>query len=357
MIYSQNALDPTENISYAEGRVTKTNHSANTVEVTVDNAVYGGLPIEYESVEARPESYAFSVNDPVVVRQYKGVPSHITGFKDRLWPFVPMPAEAYETDNFILSSGLLHRTEFVRSPKAAFNTAYEAMKKKTCAVSTPTYINQPAPDDTNGKIYSLQVHQTTNVYTRLTRYYFGSEFIYETYNEETTSGVFNGTRSNVITAHVDPISGAAFMIYQVNTFTDWKPQTSGRVDFDFYLYSSLGIHEKIASAYALITGASSPVYGECIGYDTTGFYCEDTADTGFFISGFYTCAVNPFTADSGVNTVSQGEYLKYGRFIQSWAPDGYGTSVSDYNCDENGNIELAAGLYVSPDGNIYKKKR
>jgi len=357
MIYSQNALDPTENISYAEGRVTKTNHTENTVEVAVSGAAYGDLPIVYESADGKPESYAFSVSDTVVVRLYKGVPSHIIGFKDRLWSFVPMPAEVYETDNFIMSSGLLHRTELIRSQKAAFNRAYEAMKKRTCAVSTPTYINEPAPDDTNGKIYSLQVHQTTNVYTRLTRYYFGSEFIYETYNEETTSGVFNGTRSNVITAHVDPISGAAFVIYQINTFTDWKPQTSGRVDFDFYLYSSLGTHEKIASAYTIVTGASSPVYGECIGYETTGFYCEDTAGTGFFIGGFYTCSVNPFTAASGTNTVSTGAYIKYSRFIQSWAPDGYGTSVINYNCDENGNIELTDGLYVSPDGNIYKKKR
>ncbi len=356
-IHSLNALDPTERISYAEGRVVKADHAADKVTVSVNGGTFSDLPIVYESADGRPSSYAFANNDAVVVRLYEGTPSHITGFKDRLWPFIPMPAEAYETGSGIMSAGLFTQTDFVRSDKTAFKEIYREMPQNDCAITQANYIDQPVPDDMTGQLYAVQEHRTTSVYSRLTRMYYGDKFIYETYNEETFSGVFNGTRSNIIGAYKDPVSGEAFVIYQINTFTDWLPRKSGRVDFDFHIYSSLGLHQKLASAYSDITGTASPVYGECIGYYPNGFYFEDTPDTSIFACEFYTCSISPFTASNNTNVVSPSTTLQYIRFIHSWSQEGNDTALTIYPCTEDGKIELPGGEYADTDLYLYSKKR
>lgn len=356
-IYSQNALDPTWKISYAEGRVVKADHTADRITVSVNGETLSDLPIVYESADGRPSSYAFSNNDSVVVRLYEGVPSHIIGFKEGLWPFVPMPADTYETATGMMSSGLFTQTGYIRSEKTLFKEIYRLMPRNSCDITQTNYIDQPVPADMTGQLYAVQQHRTTNVYSRLTRMYYGDELIYETYNEETFSGVFNGTRSNIIGAYKDPVSEEAFVIYQINTFTDWLPRTSGRVDFDFYVYSSLGVHQKLASAYSTITGASSPVYGECFNYYANGFYSEDETDTSIFICGFYICSVAPFTASNNTNVVAPSSTLQYVRFIHSWSPEGYDTALTVIPCAEDGTIELSGGEYAEPDLNLYCKKR
>jgi len=230
------------------------------------------------------------------------------------------------------------------------------MPQNECSITQGNYINQPVPADMTGQLYAVQEHRTTNVYSRLTRMYYGYEFIYETYNEETFSGVFNGTRSNIIGAYKDPVSGEAFVIYQINTFTDWLPRTSGRVDFDFYIYSSLGLHRKLATAYSEITGVSSPVYGECLNYYPNGFYFEDTQGTSIFACEFYTCAVSPFTASNNTNVVSPSATLQYIRFIHSWSPEGNDTALTIYPCAEDGSIELPNGESLEAGVRLYCKK-
>jgi hypothetical protein len=355
-IYSQNAMDPVENISYAEGIVTAVDYLANSLTVSVDSAEFSGLSIAYDSAEGRPSTYAFSVNDRVAVRLYGGTPSHIIGFTDRLWPFIPMPAECLKYNNIIAAKSIFQDTPFVKAELNAFTGIYEQISKSYCGITAPTYINLPAPENTDGLLYSIQEHSSSGIYSRRTRYYYEDKFIFETYNEETTSHVFNGTRSNIIAAYRDPISNACFVIYQINTFTNWVPQTSGRVDFDFYIYSSLGMHQKITGGYSIVTGASSPSFGECIGYSASGFYFSDGEGTAF-VCGFYRRAINPFTAPSGTNVVSAGEYLGYHRFMHTWQPEGFNTALSGYQCNENGQILLSDGIYADPAALLYKKKR
>ncbi len=356
-IYSQNALDPTERISYAAGHVVKADHAADKVTVSINGETYSDLPIVYESADGRPSSYAFANNDSVVVRLYEGVPSHIIGFNDRLWAFIPMPAEVYETSSGIMSAGFLMQTDYIRSDRTAFNTAYRQMPRNTCEITQTNYIDQPVPDNMTGQLYAVQEHRTTDVYSRLTRMYYGDKFIYETYNEETFSGVFNGTRSNIVGAYKDPISGETFVIYQINTFTDWLPRKSGRVDFNFYVYSSLGLHQKLASAYSVITGTSSPVYGECLNYYPNGFYFEDVPGTSIFSCGFYICTVEPFTASNNTNVVSPSSILQYVRFTHSWAPEGQDTALTVLPCSEDGRVGLPNGEYAEPGINLYCKRR
>jgi len=354
-ITSVNAMYPAERIAYAKGRVIYSDYIENGIRVSVNGSEYT-LPAAYDSADGKPSAYAFSTGDIVAVRTYEGLPTHIAGFEDRLWPFIPMPAEVNIEADRVFSSSLFQETPVIESDSTLFFQAYEKLPETECAIGFTSYVNVPAPD-MEGRLVSLQTHATGNVFSRLSKFYYDGEYIYETYNEESFDGVFNGTRSNIIAAYKDPSSGTAFVIYQINTYTEWLPRISGRVDFDFYIWSSKGHNQRICGGYSHVTEAVSEASGQCIGYETTGFCAEDSEGMSVLVCGFYICSIGSFSASAGNNFVDTGGYEQFMRFTMAAMPEGTYSADRIYECSESGHIRLGEGIYADPKNSIYRKKR
>lgn len=354
-ISSLNAMYPAERIAYARGRVLYSDYIENSIRVAVNGFEYT-LPAAYDSADAKPSAYAFSTGDVVAVRTYEGLPTHIAGFEDRLWPFIPIPAEVSISADRVFSSSLFQETPLIESDRSMFLSAYEKLPEKECEIGFTSHVNEPAPD-MEGRLVSVQTHTTGNVFSRLSKFYYNGEFIYETYNEETFGGVFNGTRSNIIAAYKDAASGRAFVIYQINTYTDWLPYTSGRVDFDFFIWSSTGLSRRICGGYSDIAGVISPATGQCIGYDTTGFFAEDSEGMSVLVCGFYICKAESFSAPASNNFVDTGDYEQFLRFTAVSMPEGTYSADRAYGCNDSGDIRLGEGIYADPKNSIYRKKR
>ncbi len=281
---------------------------------------------------------------------YKGgTPSHIIGFKDELWACIKTPALLFTAEGGADYALDIDETTFTKIDSPLFQTRYKTMPLRYDRVSITTYINDPNADISSGFV-SNQVHWTDGTWNRDTKVYFNGDLIYTTLNSETYSHVFNGTRSNIISLCIHSETGwGGSMIYQVNTFHDWLPQKSGRVEFDFYLYTSTGTHEKIASAEVDVTSANDQATGKIVnnqivlsGSDEhlghmslanievaeAGVFFSD-GSTNYIGSGMKTDMIIMTTTQGTDNAVDKSITLQTNSFGQPLLPDG--TPADFYN--------------------------
>lgn len=252
MIEVNNTLDATENISYAAGTVTKVDYEKGTADIEG----YKNLSVEYACMGSAAD--AFAIGDDVIVRKFAGVPSHIIGFTGDMWPSLRTPALIFDE-----GAPYIYRNRSAEKLPIRFYDRYEKLDEYDCAVSHTFYLNNNNAE-TNDAFTTIEHDWTDGRYNRDTKFYYKDELIYQTYNNETYDGVFNGTRSNVFGRFIHPESGEACMVYQVNTFYDWLPRVSGRVSFDFYIYISGLLHTRLASAKADVTGYSTQAEGSVL---------------------------------------------------------------------------------------------
>lgn len=237
-IKSISTLDPAEYIAYESGIITQVNSLNDTADVQTSSQTYNDVPVFYNCPEAsavqrngalKNSSDAFCRGDEVIVRIYQGAKTHIIGFTGDLWLYIKVPA-------FVFAGGyLFNESEESFSPISSelFHTRYKEIQLETCSENFTTYINNDDADISEGFV-SSQTHWTDSRYNRDSKFYFNGELFYQTYNNETFTGTFNGTRSNIIGSYVHPDSGWGVCIYQINTFYDWRPHISGRIKFDFF---------------------------------------------------------------------------------------------------------------------------
>ncbi|PLX65999.1 MAG: hypothetical protein C0602_12770 [Denitrovibrio sp.] len=265
-----NTLDVVENISYQEGVVTHVDYEKDTADFVSGGITYKEVPVFYNHPDAKKEqrngslngsSKAFCRGDEIIIRMFRNEPSHIIGFISSLWPCIKVPAFVFTGANPYAYDE--HTGGYEKIESTLFYERYKTLTLGTCYASFTTYVNQQNADISTGFV-SAQTHWTDSKYHRESKFYYNGESIYNTYNNETFSNVFNGTRSNILGAYTHPDNGWGALIYQVNTFYDWKPRVSGRVKFDFYIYTSTGTHTKLATAEADVTGASVQATGSIV---------------------------------------------------------------------------------------------
>jgi len=317
-IESKNALDPAFYIGYQKGAVLKVNHAEDTADIEIDGKIHLGVPVFYNCAKSgsirkngalKNSSLAVTRGDEVIVRTDKGKPSHITGFTDGLWPCIKTPAYVFSNaqHRFLLDEKTLG---FSKIDADIFDKRYKPVSTGFMYNSVTTYINDPEPDISEG-FCTVQTHWTDSRMHRKTDVFFNGNKIYSTFNSETSEGVFSGTRSNIFGVYIHPLTDWGCMVYQVNTFYGWMPQASGRVVFDFYMYTSTGTHTKLCSAQADISGEISAGTGEVLRLaDVRYITGEDTgemltrriqiSEAGNFSSDGSTNYISP---DSGIRTL------------------------------------------------------
>lgn len=359
-IMCRNTLDAVENIGFLKGEVLSVNYEHDTASLESNAQPYYDIPVFYnapiaENVQKndsiKSSSKAFCRGDEVIARMYKGEPSHIIGFTGDLWPCVKVPAFTFN-QSYMYDEAADTFTE-ITSP--LFNTRYKTLTKDNCSKSFTTYINQPDADISTGFV-SSQTHWTDSKYHRESKFYYNGELIYTTYNNETFSHYFNGTRSNILGSYIHPDSGWGALIYQVDTFYNWRPLSSGRVIFDYYLYTSTGTHTKLATAEADITGASVQASGMCV--DSVNIYSSKDSFTGEILSGtlkIYEAGI--FSSDGSTNILGKNdckEMLLISLMNGAQSPE---VKISKMPTNIYGAVKMPDGGYSDGSFEIYIKNR
>lgn len=352
MINVANAKEAVDDVFYRTGTVIRADYAAETVSVLVAGQPVT-VPVFYECPAGACSAYAFCVGDEVIVRYFAGQPQYAVGFSKYLWPCVPMPSMTAVSGSSAFSRGLFQQTEFVTSDLTLFGQRYAEITKKTCDSAFSVYVDQPAPD-MSGRFVILETDSYVDQ-SRDVKAYFDGNFLYHTYNAN-PSGVFNGTRSNILGSYVDPETGVGTAVYQINTFTDWRPLVSGHVDFDFYLYSSASGTVRLCGASCDVVGNFSQASGECVS-GVTGFYCDDETCGYMFVCRIKISTAGSFYADASTNFLDSSGRLR-DRIACSYVMGGE-TVCTDYEYATD-----TGGLVVYPDGTkgqpvtaYYKKKR
>lgn len=349
----KNAKEAADSISYRRGIVTGTDYNGGAVDVIADGVPAQSIPVVYDCGDGSYGPFAFCIGDDVMVRYYNGYPQNVVGFYGNLWPCIPMPSYTMISDDKVYSRSLFQDTGYVRSSLALFGTRYSQIEKRTCAVNYELYINKPCPDMSD-KFVILETDVGSDPSRDVNMYYDGT-FVYHTYNAN-PSDVFNGTRSNIIGAFINPYTKTGLLVYQVNTFTNWRPQVSGHVDFDFYLYASTGTHIRICGASCDVTGAVSAVSGECVSY-AEGFRCDDEQLGRFMSCTLYKSKADTFTADQFTNTLNAGDRLSNTVLTEYISADGIKNVTETYSTDAAGMITYPDGSAGYPSRLFYKKIR
>ncbi len=358
-IPNETALDPAENINYRRGTVTGVNYADNLLNVICGNDRYADVPPFYACAKTGAHSVlAFSLEDEVIVRFSRGIPTHVTGFYGALWPCVPMPSFSIVTDDTVFSAAMSGGTDFMESPRQLFDSRYQKISTDGCEAVLSRYINVTPPEDLSGIFAAVeQDGSTAQFWYRDTKFYYDSSLIYSTYNEESkTTGAFNGTRSNILGTYINPDTKAGVMAYQVNTFTDWIPKVSGRVDFAFYIYSSSGFHEKTAGGYSIVTGSASPAQGD--GISSVSCVYSSQEETGHILRiASDVSALSSFSADSGSNTVRFGDKTREDHLCVFAESDTLRHRPLSFRTNSYGQMELPDGRYAYAEVSFYKKDR
>ncbi|PLX68630.1 MAG: hypothetical protein C0603_05615 [Denitrovibrio sp.] len=361
-LYSNNTLDPVENISFQTGYVTEVDYLNDTAIIDC-GTIYQSVPIFYNCPSAGSEqsngslersSSAFCKGDEVVVRFYKGSPSHIIGFKDELWPCIKTPALLFrsEIDDYFLD---IDNSVFNKVGNSLFYDRYKELALTNDSVEITTYINQPDADISTGFV-SYQIHWIDGKMNRYTQMYFNGELIYSTLNNETNWHVFNGTRSNILSLCVHPVTGWGSMIYQINTYYNWQPQESGRVEFDFYLYTSTGTHIKLASAEVNVTGEYSQATGLALS-DQIVLSGTDEQIGNISLGNIDISEAGVFSADSSTNYIGTADNISK---VILKTSEGANTPIDQLitiDTNSNGGPLLTDGTPTDFNNEIYIKKR
>lgn len=287
-ISNRTALEPVEHTGYTSGTIDSVDFENDTADILCGGELYTAVPVFYNCPEAgavqpngalRNSAAAFARGDEVLVRTHDSLPSHIAGFTGDLWPAVKTPA-------FVFDSAYTydHRTSSLREiPSQLFFERYGRLDTTPCEVQFETYVNQQ-PDDLSSGFKSVQQHNDYGgSHNRLSRFYCMGRLICTTYNSEDGNGIFNGTRANILGAFRNQETGWGCVIYQINTFTDWRPGISGNVRFDYHIYTSAGLRQKIASAQTDITGYESECTGETV--SAPGFSAASNTAYGKMMPG------------------------------------------------------------------------
>ncbi|MGE4317580.1 MAG: hypothetical protein AB7E96_01640 [Deferribacterales bacterium] len=358
-ISNETALDPTENILFRRGRITRVNYADNLLDVVCDEDRFTRVPPFYAcSKTGQHTVMAFALEDDVIVRFDKGFPTHVTGFYGSLWPCVPMPSFSIATDESVFSVSMFAETDFMESPGQLFDTRYQKISTDGCGVEMSRYINVTPPEDLSGVFAAVEQDGTTALFWyRDTEFYYDNKFIYRTYNEESKSdGAFNGTRSNILGTYINPDTKAGVMAYQVNTFTDWIPKVSGRVDFAFFVYSSSGFHEQVAGGYSIVTGSTSTAEGD--GISSVSCVYSSLTETGHMLCLTSEISeLSGFSADSSVNTVRFGDKRQEDYLCVFSESDTIRHRTLSFRTDSYGQMELPDGRYAYAEIGFYKKDR
>jgi hypothetical protein len=281
-------------------------------------------------------SHAFAAGDEVIVRMYQGDATHVIGFTGDNWACFKTPA-------IVFDDGAYYDGEIIPSPTEELLDRYVQLDRYDCAGGYTFYKNNSAAA-TDDAFTAIETDWSDGMWHRDTSFYYRDELVYHTYNYETYSHIFNGTRSNVFGRFIHPESGVGCKVYQVNTFYDWAPETSGRVTFDCYLYSSSGVHTRISSAYCDVTGASTQAYGDIV----TNVECTASSSEGgehILTLRADIAQAGLFTSDGSTNILPNADELRkqYAVFITS----GDTTENSLFALaadDDQYNAEL--GIYV-----------
>lgn len=344
LINEKTAADTLANTGFKEAIITKVNRTEDSADIICGNVSYSGVPIFYNcdcagaiisngALEA--SSDAFASGDAVMVRFYNGAPSHIIGFTGPLWPCIAVPAFVF--DSLIFSE----RYERFDSIDDRFYDRYTPLTLTDAEAEISTYINDANADISTGFV-SFQTHWVDTEYHRDTQFLFNGDTVYSTYNHETTDNVFNGTRSNVFGAYIHPETGWGAAVYQINTFYDWKPRESGRVTFDFYLFTSIGGVSLLASAECDVNGYTSFATGEAV--ENVSFHYSSDPDSGGMLTGIFGIyEAGTFTSDGSTNQINIGDEQGK-RIVRVTETEASAVSLPDTE-------ELSAGY------DIYIKKR
>jgi len=304
-IANRNAYDPVENISYTAGKILSVDFLNTCADVSCNGVTYNNLPVLYNCSGGYTASAAFARGDDVIVRLYKNSPSHIVGFSGDMWPCVKTPALTFASDSIYT-----YDTEdgvFTTHPEK-FYDRYTPLSEYTCEVDHTFYKNDRDAEIGSG-FTTIETDWTDDKWNRDTKFYYEQELVYSTYNNETFANVFNGTRSNVFGRYIQPNTRWGCMVYQINTFYNWKPQTSGKVTFDYYLYTSDGLNELVASAYANVNSASVQAFGYVVSDVDCKFVSEPSAGEMLKIDITINNA-GLFTSDGSTNFVEHDEEVK-----------------------------------------------
>lgn len=359
-IYSKTTEDPILNIGYCKAAVLKIDRVNDTGDIDCGNNVYESVPFFYncpsagsvmENGAVKGASKAFAIGDDVLVRVYRGKPSHITGFAGDIWPCISTPAHLFTGQS---GSRYIYDTQdelFMAVDCDGFYDRYEKLTLSYSSVSVKTYINAPEIDYSAGFVAVENTWTDTEAH-RDTGYYYMGEQIFFTSNHETGDGVINGTRGNILGAFIHPDTGWGTLVYQINTFYDWLPQVSGSVDFDYFIYSSGGIHLKLTSARADVTGVSSA--GSGLIASMPAFYSATDEKAGAEQFGKIVISdAGAFSSDGSTNIINGSQY----REIAYFSRDGTTESSFDIPVGDNGYIATDTGDPVYSSFEIYMKKR
>lgn len=353
---SRTTAYPVKKIGYLKGSVRSVDRKKDTADVDCGGQIYRSVPVFYncpaagavlQSGPLKNSARAFAKGDEVLVRTFDGKPSHVIGFTGDLWPCIKTPAYVY--GGYVLDE---NSTSFSMPGSSLFYERYKALAAEQCWAFFTTYINDENADTGTGFV-SVQKHWTDTEYHRDTKCYMNGNFIFQTLNDETFDHVFNGTRSNILGSFIHPDeSGQGCLVYQVNTFYDWKPRTSGRVVFDFYLYITDGTHTKLATAECIVTGSVSPASGLAV--KCGDFHAASDELTGRLLYGNVQITdAGSFSSDGSTNSISTGD----SRSAHLLFSTGDETEMLTVPLSSEGVLSLPDG-YVSPDDiNIYIKNR
>jgi hypothetical protein len=282
---------------------------------------------------------------------YKGSPSHITGFAGDIWPCISTPAHIFTGQ--VSAARYVYDAQdgqFILIDNDKFYDRYQKLTLSYSAASI--YYTSDTDVDYNTGFVAVKTAWTDTEAHRDTEFYLFGDLIFSTSNRETTDGVLNGTRGNILGAFIHPESGWGTLVYQVNTFYDWMPQVSGSVLFDYYIYCSGGIHTKLASAAADITGVSSQGSGFVASMPV--FYSAVDKTSGNMQFGSVVISeAGTFSSDGSTNIIGASQYHNFTFFSRDEASESsFSIPVSD-----GGYISTEMGDPVHSTYDIYMKKR
>jgi hypothetical protein len=362
----KNSMEAAEGIAYEKATVIGTDYKNDTLGVLCNGEVIHDIPVFYQGDKTlntlrngsiKNASHAFALGDETVLRLKNGKPFCVIGFAGDIWPCMKTPTTLFSGfygGYYTQYTGIGEKIEPVDIE--LFEKRYKKLSTDYgCSTDVNLYINEENVTLSEG-YDSVQFHGNENSKDyRETYLYFNKQLLYRTRNTEDASHCFNGTRSNYIGTFKHTISGWGLFIYQINTFYNWIPQSSGRVISDYYLFTSTGMHTKICSATTDVTGSSSLSYGRTV----ESAHAREASVSGYgdiLQCDIYLNKADSFDSDGTTNEVNSGAREAVLSVMMTKDYDGAKTGLVINEIDKTTGQITTGGEPLQDVTDIYIKK-